>query len=106
MNNPMSGARGAVEAAAGGRSGKPGMTSRSKSGSGGVGNERKADTKGAQMGGSAAEAKGTRGALSEATAHLRSEHPTKHDDIGPHHGGNDHVRHSPAVAPNRGHPYG
>ena len=51
-----------------------------------VGNETKADMRGAGVGDSS---------LSGAVGHLRSEHPIKHDDLGPHHGGMDHVRHEP-----------
>ena len=57
----------------------------------GVGNERKADVKGTQEGGSMAEAGGLRGAMAE----LKSQHPIAHHDHGPHHGTDHHMRHKP-----------
>lgn len=33
--------------------------------------------------------------LGAATGELRSQHPQKHDDLGPHHGGMEHMRHMP-----------
>lgn len=59
----------------------------------GVGNERKADVKGAQDGGSMAEAKGS--VLHGATKELRAQHPHAHHDHGPHHGTDTHIRHTP-----------
>lgn len=57
----------------------------------GVGNERKADVKGAQDGGSMAEAaiNPLRGAREE----LHRQHPIAHHDHGPHHGEKHHMRH-------------
>lgn len=60
-----------------------------------VGNERKADVRGTQEGGSAAEAGGLRASLKHAVHELHSQHPHEHDDHGPHHGGMEHVRHKP-----------
>lgn len=57
----------------------------------GVGNERKADVRGAQEGGSMAEAGGLSGAMRE----LREQHPIEHHDHGPHHGTDHHMRHEP-----------
>lgn len=57
----------------------------------GVGNERKADVRGAQDGGSAAEA----GGLSHAMKELHEQHPIAHHDHGPHHGTDHHLRHEP-----------
>lgn len=70
----------------------------------GVGNERKADVKGTQEGGSMAEARGTRGALSGAMHELHSQHPHEHHDHGPHHGTKDHIRHEPlhGMRPHKG----
>lgn len=64
-----------------------------------VGNETKAETKRAQSGGSAASAEGTKASLKKAVSELHTQHPTRHDDLGPHHGGTAHVRHRPAVRP-------
>lgn len=64
-----------------------------------VGNETKAETKRAQTGGPTASAHGTQASLKEAVSDLHKQHPTKHDDLGPHHGGTAHIRHSPAVRP-------
>ena len=71
-----------------------------------VGNETRADVKGVQMGGSRAEAKGsqlhdglagsgTKGDLGGAVRELHKQHPERHDDLGPHHGGTAHLRHEP-----------
>lgn len=57
----------------------------------GVGDERKANVRGAQEGGSFAEAEGLRGAVNE----LREQHPIEHHDHGPHHGTDHHMRHEP-----------
>lgn len=59
----------------------------------GVGNEKKADVKGAQDGGSMAEAKGS--VLSGAMKELHAQHPHHHSDHGPHHGTTTHIRHKP-----------
>jgi hypothetical protein len=58
-----------------------------------VGQETKAEVKAVQDGGSKAEAAGNplRGAVKE----LHTQHPHKYDDLGPHHGGTDHIRHQP-----------
>lgn len=85
---PMRGAQGAISAMAG------------------PGPEKPVSPRRVQEGGSAASAAGTRGSLSTAVGHLHSEHPIKHDDHGPHHGGSTHVRHAPGIRPNKGHPYG
>lgn len=53
----------------------------------GVGQEKKADMRGAGLGGA--------GALGMACRELREQHPVKYDDMGPHHGGMEHVRHEP-----------
>lgn len=55
----------------------------------GVGNEKRADVRGAQMGGDKAEGLG--GAMRE----LHEQHPIKHFDHGPHHGTDHHMRHEP-----------
>ena len=60
-----------------------------------VGNERKAEVRGVQEGGSAAEAHGLTGSLKHAVGELHSQHPHRHDDHGPHHGGTEHIRHMP-----------
>lgn len=73
----------------------PGGRVKSKINTGSVGNERRADVRGTQEGGSAAEAGGLKGAVNE----LRSQHPHAYDDHGPHHGTTTHIRHEP-------HPYG
>lgn len=49
-----------------------------------VGNEKKADVKAAQ-GGSPADG------LGGAMAELKRQHPQRYDDMGPHHGGMDHI---------------
>ena len=56
----------------------------------GPGPETKADMKGAQMGQPT-----DRNPLHGAIAELGAQHPTRHDDLGPHHGGTAHVRHMP-----------
>lgn len=71
-----------------------------------VGNETKAEVGKAQGGGSAAGAAGTKSSLKHAVAELASQHPHRHDSRGPHHGGSEHLRHSRAVRPNSGHPFG
>ena len=63
-----------------------------------VGNETKADVRGVQEGGSAAEARGSvlhTGGLKGATEELHRQHPHHHHDLGPHHGGKEHERHEP-----------
>lgn len=71
----------------------------------------------AQRGGSAAEAAGTKEALQKSSraatpgvsngrgeslgkgvAELHRQHPVRHDDLGPHHGGRSHVRHEPITS--------
>jgi len=66
--------------------GKGGNTPRSE-----VGNEKKADVRGTQEGGSRAEAacNPLKGAISD----LKKQHPEHYADRGPHHGGTSHVRH-------------
>lgn len=54
----------------------------------GVGNERKADVRGAQMG-SPEDGNPLRG----ATRELHSQHPHQYHEHGPHHGTRDHIRH-------------
>jgi len=68
-----------------------------------VGNETKADMKGTQMGGSAAEA--ARNPLHHAMRELHHQHPIAHHDHGPHHGHEHHVRHEPlhGMTPHGGH---
>lgn len=64
----------------------------------GVGNERKADVRGTQEGGSAAEARGSvmhSGGLGGAMKELHEQHPIAYHDHGPHHGHEHHVRHEP-----------
>ena len=65
----------------------------------GIGDERKGDVKGAQSGGSAAEARGTPGIgathLGHAVKELHAQHPEHHSDRGPHHGSKHHIRHMP-----------
>lgn len=58
-----------------------------------VGNETKADMKGAGVMG----ARSTVGesSLMHAVRGLKAEHPQRFDDLGPHHGGMEHVRHMP-----------
>lgn len=63
---------------------------KSKRNTGSVGNETKADMKGA-MYGEPTDKNPLRGAVSE----LKKQHPEKHDDLGPHHGGSSHLRHKP-----------
>lgn len=43
--------------------------------------------------------------LSGAVGSLHRQHPIQYDDHGPHHGSDHHVRHAPAVMPNKSHPY-
>lgn len=63
----------------------------------GVGNERKADVKGTQEGGSMAEAKGNmiHEGLKGAVHELHSQHPHEYHEHGPHHGTSEHMRHEP-----------
>lgn len=58
-----------------------------------VGNEQKADVRGVQEGGSAAE--GAHNPLHGAMRELHEQHPIPYHDHGPHHGRSDHVRHMP-----------
>ena len=67
----------------------------------GIGNEKHENVRGAQEGGSRAEAAGTRRSegpgsshLGHATAELRSQHPHHHSHGGIHHT-SDHIRHEP-----------
>jgi len=60
-----------------------------KPASGGPGPEKKANMSGAF--GSGNGSGGLKGAINE----LKTQHPIKHDDHGPHHGGTDHIRHKP-----------
>ena len=78
---------------------KPPATPRSKSD---VGNETKADVKGAMEGGSRAE--GSMNPLKHAVSDLKKQHPEGYADHGPHHGGASHVRHQPlgGLRPSRG----
>ena len=100
-NEPMTGGAAAVRAQAA-RSSPP----RVKPNAAGPGSERPVSPSVVQEGGSAREASGLKASLKTAVDHLHSEHPIKHDDIGPHHGGTSHVRHEPAVRPNTGHKWG
>lgn len=95
-SGPMRGAEGAINAAA---ASQPHTSQRTRPNVGGVGSEKPASPKVVQGGGSVAEAKGVRASLGAATAELRSQHPYRHDDHGPHHGGTAHVRHRPHVKP-------
>ena len=68
--------------------------------SAGIGNEKRADVRGTQEGGSAAEARGSvihsnEGHLGHAVGELHRQHPHHHMDRGPHHGGHEHIRHEP-----------
>lgn len=54
-----------------------------------VGNETKADMTGALHGGP------TNQGLKGAVAELHSQHPHRHDDLGPHHNDSSHMRHKP-----------
>jgi len=56
----------------------------------GVGNERKDDMKGAQMG-----RPEDKNPLRGATRELKAQHPIEHHDHGPHHGTDHHIRHEP-----------
>lgn len=53
-----------------------------------VGNETKADMRGA-MDGNSTDGSPLRGAMRE----LHSQHPHSYDDLGPHHGTTNHIRH-------------
>ena len=55
-----------------------------------VGNEKRADMKGALMG-QPTDGNPLRGAMKE----LSRQHPIKHDDLGPHHHTSHHERHMP-----------
>lgn len=55
-----------------------------------VGNESKANMKGA-LGGNPTDGN----PLRHATAELHAQHPIAHHDHGPHHGMNHHIRHEP-----------
>jgi hypothetical protein len=60
-----------------------------------VGNERKADVRGAQEGGSRAEGCCGSTHLGHAVKELHSQHPHGHMDRGPHHEWRGKVRHEP-----------
>ena len=68
-----------------------------------VGNERKAEVKRVQEGGSRAEAGGSVPHMSgpgethlrHAMHELHDQHPIHHSDHGPHHGKDHHIRHVP-----------
>ena len=96
MSGPMSGAAGAMQAKAS-QMDRPAAKSRINTGS--VGSERPVSPKVDQMGGSAAEAGGLKASLKHAVAELHSQHPIRHDDIGPHHEDSSHMRHKPAIKP-------
>lgn len=62
----------------------------------GVGNEKKADMKGAQLGQPTDKGPGPgKVSLSGAVAELKSQHPISYADHGPHHGTTHHIRHEP-----------
>lgn len=63
---------------------------KTRSPSAGVGNETKADMRGAQEGNPT-----DRNPLHGATKELERQHPIKYHDHGPHHGTDHHVRHEP-----------
>jgi len=65
-----------------------------------VGNERSPDMKGALMG-NPTDHNPLHGAVKE----LHAQHPHHHDDLGPHHGKEHHVRHTPlhGMKPEGGH---
>ncbi len=64
-----------------------------------VGNETKADMKGAMSEGGGPKISESMGdtvrnrGLGGAMDVLKKEHPIKYDDLGPHHGGGSHLRH-------------
>ena len=58
-----------------------------------VGQDKRADMRGAQLGGSAAE--GSHNPLRHAKEELHRQHPIAHDDHGPHHHTDHHERHEP-----------
>ena len=60
-----------------------------------VGNERKDDMQGAMYGNPNDKAVIHSGSLKGAVSELKSQHPYKHSDRGPHHGGKAHIRHEP-----------
>lgn len=73
----------------------------------GVGNETKADMRGAQEGQPTDKMPIGPGSthLKGAVDELRAQHPISYHDHGPHHGTDHHIRHSPHVVPNAGHPH-
>jgi len=92
MNKPMAGAAGTISAAAGSQPhSRP--EGKSKVNTGSVGNETKANVRGAQE---------PSNHLGGAVAELKRQHPIAHDDLGPHHNRSDHIRHRPHVRPGRG----
>lgn len=87
MSRMGRGVEGRMNAAAAEQPKMPGRgTPAAKSGAG-PGPETKADMKGAGvMGGGSS--------LGAACGELMKQHPQRHDDLGPHHGTMDHVRHA------------
>jgi hypothetical protein len=79
-----------INAAAGRGAGVGGQPPKSRANTGSVGNESKADMKGA-LDGKPTDKNPLKGAISE----LKSQHPHGHMDHGPHHGDMSHVRHKP-----------
>ncbi len=96
-SKPMSGASGMINKAA---AEMPSRETKSRVNTGSVGSERPVSPRVVQEGGSAAEAGGN--SLRQATGELKSQHPIEYHEHGPHHGTDHHVRHAPAVKPNRG----
>lgn len=94
MAKPMNGAAGSINRAQ--ASLNTGRQTKSAVRTGSVGSERPVNPASVQLGGSAAEAGG---ALKGAMRELHAQHPIAHDDLGPHHGRTDHIRHKPHVRP-------
>lgn len=76
-----------------------------------VGNERKADVRGAQEGGSRAEGRSETPRIGPGETHIKhavrelhEQHPIHHSDHGPHHGTDHHIRHQPlhGMTPSKG----
>lgn len=69
-----------------------------------AGAERKADMKGGLKGQPIDKVNIGGHGLGLAVAELKSQHPEKHSDHGPHHGGNSHIRHIPlhGMKPSKG----
>lgn len=99
----MKGAAGMINSAAASqpKSGHMKPASGAKSGSG-VGNETKAATRAAGLGGTDSVVGTT--SLSAGIGQLRKEHPESYSDCGPHHGGSSHITHMPlhGLKPGRG----